>query len=62
MRTNKTFAYEDIRTMGDLRHIVSENTNLPDNARVSITKYEGDQKDPGYATITLSGDVLGKKA
>lgn len=36
---------------GELRRFLQ---NLPEDARVYVTKYAGDQRDPGYSTVKVT--------
>lgn len=41
-------------TIGELREFCNATDSLPDNTIVSITKYNGDQRDPSETTLSVT--------
>lgn len=49
-----TFKTQGSLKLGDLRDFLQETEVIPGNTTVSITKYEGNQFDPGSITIAVT--------
>lgn len=54
MHESKTHVFTDPRTLGDLRRIVIATQSLEGSVPVKITHLVGNQRDPGYTTITVN--------
>ena len=41
-------------TLGDLQDLLESVKNAPPSTEVNVRSYSGDQRDPGYITLTVS--------
>lgn len=49
----RTAKVQNITTLMQLRELVEATADFPPSARVSVDKYNGDVREPGYTSITV---------